>query len=61
MTLTNVQELAVIHATRPLQANERTAFMNALEAHFAGRNDVGDGELHRSLRDLQRKYFRPPG
>ena len=61
MTLTEPQSLAVIHATRPLQASERTAFLAALEALFAGRTEVGDGELGRTLRDLQRKHFRPPG
>ena len=55
------QSLAVIHATRPLQSHERTAFLTALEALFADRSDVGDGELGRTLRDLQRKHFRPPG
>jgi hypothetical protein len=59
MILTDEQELAVIHATRPLQANERMTFMNALEALLAGRHEVGDGELFRALRDLQRKHFRP--
>jgi hypothetical protein len=38
MILTDEQELAVIHATRPLQANERMTFMNALEALLAGRD-----------------------
>ena len=61
MILTNAQELAVTHAARPLPPTERTAFLAALEALFAGRNDVGDGELGRALRDPQRKYFRPPG
>ena len=27
---------------------------------FAGRHEIGDGELNRMLRDLQRKHFRPP-
>ena len=53
MILTDEQELAVIHATRPLQANE-----NALEALLSGRHEVGDGKLFRALRDLQRKHFR---
>jgi hypothetical protein len=49
MTLTDdAQELAVIHATRPLQAGERAAFLTALKAHFAGRTEIGDGELGRT-------------
>jgi hypothetical protein len=61
MTFTDAQEIAAINAARPLQPNERAAFMTALEAVFAGRNEIGDGELGRTLRDLQRKQFRPPG
>ena len=61
MTLTEQQSLAVIHATRPLQSHERTALLAALEAMLAGRSDVGDGELSRLLRELQRKHFHPPG
>jgi len=34
--------------------------MNELEALFVDRNGVGDGELGRMLRELQRKHFRPP-
>ena len=37
-------KLAIIHATRPLQPTERTAFLAALGAVFHGRHDVGDGE-----------------
>jgi Flp pilus assembly protein TadD len=58
--LTDAQELAVIHATRPLQARERAAFLAALEALLAGRNEIRDGELGRALRELQREHFRPP-
>ena len=46
--------------SRPQQATERTAFMTALETLLADRTEIGDGELHRALRDLQRKYFKPP-
>jgi len=60
MTLTDQQELAVIHATRPLKAYEEKAFLAALATYFAGRQEVGDGELGRLLRALQREYFKPP-
>jgi hypothetical protein len=56
MILTDAQATAIVHATRPLQATERAAFLAALEVIFAGRSDVGDGELGRALRDLQRKF-----
>ena len=60
VTLTEPQVIAVIHASRPLQPNERGAFLTALQGLLAGRHDVGDGELGRMIRDLQGKYFRPP-
>jgi hypothetical protein len=59
--LTDAQTTAIVHATRPLQGHERAAFLAAPEALLADRTEIGDGELHRALRDLQRKHFRPPG
>ena len=59
-SLTSEQEVAIIHATKPLQVEERTAFMTALTAWLNDRAEVGDGELSRTLRDLQRKHFKPP-
>ena len=60
ITLTDAQTDAIIHATRPLQPSERAAFLAALVALFADRNEIGDGELGRALRDLQQQHFRPP-
>jgi hypothetical protein len=60
ITLTDKQTDAIIHATRPLQPSERAAFLAALVALFADRNEIGDGELGRALRDLQQQHFRPP-
>ena len=54
MILTEQQQIAITHAAVCLQGPERKALLNELEALFAGRNDVGDGELGRALRDLQR-------
>ena len=60
ITLTDAQTDAITFATRPLQPSERAAFLAALVALFADRNEIGDGELGRALRDLQREHFRPP-
>jgi len=47
--------------TRPLRPTERTAFMAALFQDLIMRRDeVGDGELGHTLRELQRKHFQPP-
>jgi hypothetical protein len=60
MTLTEPQQIAVIHASRPLEPNERTAFLTELTAQLAGHHEIGDGQLAHSLRALQHKHFKPP-
>ena len=60
MTLTAAQEIAVIYASRPLQPQERAAFLDELKARLANRSEVGDGELFRAMRELQRKHLKPP-
>jgi hypothetical protein len=60
LSLSDAQQLAVINAARPLQLGERGGFLDALAALLAGRHDIGDGELHRILRDLQWRYLQPP-
>ena len=60
MLLSEPQTIAIINATRPLQADERTALLAALVTLLAGRNGIGDGELGRTLARLQRQHFQPP-
>jgi hypothetical protein len=61
VTLTDAQIAAITNATRPLQPAERTAFMAALfEILINYREQLGDGSLGRLIRDLQRRFFRPP-
>ena len=57
---TDSQQWQVIRATNPLDMLERDAFLAALLQQFAGRTEIGDGELFRTLRELQRQHFRPP-
>jgi hypothetical protein len=35
-------------------------FFYWLAKQLADRREIGDGELHRVIRELQRQYFRPP-
>jgi hypothetical protein len=51
---------AIMRAARPLQPFERSAFLVAISVLYQGRSEIGDGELHRSIRELQRLHFRPP-
>jgi hypothetical protein len=61
LALSDSQIDHIMLVCRPLQPTERTAFMAALFQDLIMRRDeVGDGELGRTLRDLQRKHFRPP-
>jgi hypothetical protein len=38
----------------------RSAFVAALGNLFSGRDSVGDGELFRALKELQREFMCPP-
>jgi len=60
MLLSEPQVIAIINATRPLQADERVALLTALVTPLAGRHEIGDGELGRMLAHLQRQHFKPP-
>ena len=60
LALTGTQMTAVLNAARPLSPSQRSAFLAALAIQFSGRSEVGDGELGRALRELQREHFDPP-
>jgi hypothetical protein len=60
ISLSDEQMNAVMRACQPLQPYERSAFLAALAPLLRGRNDVGDGELHRLIRELLRQTWHPP-
>ena len=61
MTLTDAQVDHIKFACRPLQPSERTALLAELfELLLNHRDQIGEGELGRELRALQRKHFTPP-
>jgi len=60
MPLTDDQQTAVLRAAYPLQPHQRSAFMATLYTLLEGRHSIGDGELYRVLRELQRQHFSPP-
>jgi hypothetical protein len=47
----------ILRAATPLERYQREAFMTALALLLQGRKEIGDGELFRILRDLQREHF----
>jgi hypothetical protein len=55
--LTEGQQSAVLRAANPLERYQREAFMTALSLLLNNRNEIGDGELFRLLRDLQREHY----
>jgi hypothetical protein len=60
MLLTDAQQSAVIRATNALDGTQRDALIGQLLLAFAGREEIGDGELYRALRQLQQSVFDPP-
>jgi hypothetical protein len=63
IALSDTQVDHILLVSRPLQPQERAAFMAQLLEELLNRRageEVGDGELGRLLRDLQRRYFQPP-
>jgi hypothetical protein len=60
LSLTDSQFVAVCNAAQPLQPIDRSAFLASIAAFFAGRSEVGDGELGRCIRELQHCYFKAP-
>ena len=61
IALSDAQVTAITTLAQPLQPQERAEFLAELfETLLMRRDEVGDGELHRTLRDLHRRYFQPP-
>jgi hypothetical protein len=61
LALSDKQVDHILLASRPLQPRERREFMARLfEDLLNRREEIGEGELGRLLRDLQRRYFQPP-
>jgi hypothetical protein len=60
ISLSDGQLSAIMRASQPLEPAQRSTFLSALATLFQGRSQIGDGELERVLRELQREHFRPP-
>jgi hypothetical protein len=60
LALTEHQQSLVLNALRPLDRLQREALLSGLSHHFGDRSEIGDGELFRLLRDLQREHFKYP-
>ena len=60
IALTDAQLDAIFAAARPLAVASRDAFLLDLAAALAGITDIGDGDVARAIRAVQRKHFDPP-
>ena len=60
LALSNPQLRMLMQAAAPMNVHDRAAFLNAVAVYFRGRQEVGDGELGRAIRQLQCEHYRPP-
>ena len=51
---------AVLQAARPLPHAEHAAFLAEVSSALADLGDLGDGVVHRVIRDVQRRHWDPP-
>lgn len=60
LSLSDSQLEAVMAAAHPLQPSQRPLFLEALARQLNGIGELGDGAVHRAIRDLQRSFWDPP-
>ena len=60
LAFTDDQMSAMTSAAAPLHPRDRSTFVEAVAARFTNRDEIGDGELGRALRELQREFLNPP-
>jgi hypothetical protein len=60
LALTDAQITTIMRIARPLSPPQRTAFLEMLAAKLNGQRELGDGEVYRLCRELQRQHFDPP-
>jgi hypothetical protein len=58
--LTDAQLGAIFSAARPLAVRDRDAFLQAVAEALQGHREIGDGDVARAVRVVQRRFFDPP-
>jgi hypothetical protein len=58
--LTDAQLSAVFEAAHPLAVQDRDAFLQAVAEVLQGRQEIGDGDVHRAVMAAQRRFYDPP-
>jgi hypothetical protein len=57
--LTEDQLIAIEHAAAVLEPQRRPAFLAAVAAYLRSERQVGDGAVHRAIRQLQHEFRDP--
>ena len=52
--------LAVMAAAEPIEPRDRSAFLRAVASELARHPDPGDGDVHRAVSAIQRRFRDPP-
>jgi hypothetical protein len=60
LALSDSQITSIMQLSRPLLPHQRIKFVELLATKLDGHGEIGDGELHRICRQLQRELFDPP-
>lgn len=60
LSFSDDQLTQIFRAAAPLNPAERVAFLEELAATLRQAPQQGDGQLYRTLRELQRRHFVPP-
>jgi hypothetical protein len=60
LALTDAQVTTLMQLSRPLQPMQRQVFVEMIAARLNGQHEIGDGQLFRILRELQRQVLGMP-
>jgi hypothetical protein len=60
LALTDDQKTALLRASAPLDRDLREPFLHAVARALQGREPLGDGEVFRTIREVQREFWHPP-
>jgi hypothetical protein len=60
ISLSDIAMTQIMQAARPLQPHERETFLQLVAARLNGKRELGDGEIFRLIREVQRAVFDPP-
>lgn len=60
LALTDAQLDSIMTAAQPLALSDRALFLAAVADALGDRVEPGDGDVHRAVREAQRRFWHPP-